>query len=65
MKLHFNRLGVERLLAHAEKAEPAKRRRAFGQRGVPAASLWLVGDEGVYSGPDYSGLASGGTRHVQ
>lgn len=48
MKLHFNRLGVEHLLAHAEKAEPAKRRRAFGQRGVPAAALWLAGDDGVY-----------------
>jgi hypothetical protein len=46
MKLHFNRAGVERLLAHAEAA--TKHKKAYAEKGKPKPALWIVGDEGVY-----------------
>jgi hypothetical protein len=45
MRLHFDRAGVERLLAHTLAA--TEHNPTFGET-KPKAALWLVGDDGVY-----------------
>jgi hypothetical protein len=50
MKITFNRVGVERLLAHTKAAKDHKKtyaEEADGKKCVGPA-LWLVGDDGVY-----------------
>jgi hypothetical protein len=45
-KIHFDLVGVRRLIEHAAAAP--KHQRELGQKGRPKPALMLVGDDGIY-----------------